>query len=117
MVDQRKARRFPIRLPVRVVRVGSEPFLGEGETRNLSSRGVLFVADSGMKVGECIEYIISLPASQSGEGSAELFCLGKVLRASESSSEPGSGRAYAVAATLERYEFLRLARQRDAADG
>ncbi|MGC8793186.1 MAG: PilZ domain-containing protein [Bryobacteraceae bacterium] len=104
MMEQRKHKRYPIRLPVRVLRHGSSPFFAHGETRNLSSRGVLFVCDQKVELGERIEYVISWPAAADYTEPMDLYCLGKVLRIT---SEPG-GQSFAVAATVERYAFTRI---------
>ena len=67
-----------------------------GETRNLSSSGVLFSADAPVAIGDAVEYVITLP-SDSPVSNVRLKCLGKVVRNDGQES----------AATLERYEFLR----------
>ena len=97
MIEQRKHQRFELRLPFEVVRNGS-PMTVRGETRNLSSAGVLFTAESQLPLGESIEYLITLPRTPGARRDVRLRCVGKVLR--EASS-------MAFAATLERYEFLR----------
>ncbi len=110
MVEQRKSKRFNIKAPVRIVRSGLRPLIGDGETRNLSSAGVLFVSDTKVDVGEAIEYVITL--SQGGEPNlVNLHCLGKVTRMELPSppTENGNG-PFEVAATLERYEFVRKER-------
>ena len=75
-----------------------------GFTSNISSSGVLFTADREPDLGGPIEYVITLNADTSQP--VVLRCIGKVLRA-----EPAQGanlaRAYQIAATLERYEFVR----------
>jgi hypothetical protein len=72
-------------------------------TKNISSGGVLFTAGKEPDIGASIEYIIALggPSDQR----VSLRCIGKVLRANRSDSGES---AYDIAATLERYEFLRL---------
>ena len=69
-----------------------------GETRNVSSSGVLFTSANPVPVGEPIEYFITLLKAPSEHADVRLRCVGKVLR-----GEPDSG----FAATLERYEFVR----------
>ena len=97
-MENRKAQRFDLRLPVEVVRSGSRSLSGVGETRNLSSVGVLFHSEAHLKIGEPVEYLITLPTSpQEGDG-VRIHCLGKVVR---------FARKTEVAATLERYEFVR----------
>ena len=98
-MEQRKAQRFDLRLPVELVRGGSRSLSDVGETRNLSSVGVLFQSDARINVGDPVEYLITLPtAPQNGDPAVRIHCLGKVVR---------FARKTEVAATLERYEFVR----------
>ncbi len=86
-------------LPLELIRKGSQALSQHGETRNLSSVGVLFAAEATLRIGEAVEYMITLPSTQEHrETNVRLHCLGKVVRFSQ---ETG------VAATLERYEFVR----------
>ncbi|HLH00167.1 MAG TPA: PilZ domain-containing protein [Bryobacteraceae bacterium] len=96
-MEQRKAQRFDLRLPVELVRGGARSLSEVGETRNLSSVGVLFHSDARLRVGEPVEYVITLPTSPPGD-QVRIHCLGKVVR---------FARKTEVAATLERYEFVR----------
>jgi hypothetical protein len=97
-MEQRRAQRFELKLPLELIRKGSMPLSEHGETRNLSSVGVLFAAASNLRIGEAVEYMITLPSNAERETRVRLHCLGKVVRFS-----PETG----VAATLERYEFVR----------
>ena len=97
MIEQRKHQRFDLRLPFEVVRNGS-PMRVRGETKNLSSAGVLFTAESQLPLGESIEYLITLPRTPGTRRDVRLRCVGKVIREDAES---------AFAASLERYEFLR----------
>jgi len=96
-MDYRRSRRYFLSLPVAVTRAGSEPIELSGLTSNISTTGVLFTTAESL-AGR-IEYTIEL------EGSVRLRCIGNVLRA-EHNGHAGLG-AYQVAATLERYEFVR----------
>ena len=69
-----------------------------GETRNVSSTGVLFKAEAEVEVGQAIEYFITFPKAPASRVEVKLKCVGKVLRGE---AEEG------FAATLERYEFVR----------
>jgi hypothetical protein len=89
-----------LRLPLEIVRGGSQHVSGKGETKNLSSSGVLFTSEANLDIGEPIEYVIRLMSDSRGAG-VVLRCLGKVLR-----RERRNGGA-ALAASLERYEFIR----------
>jgi PilZ domain-containing protein len=97
MIEQRKHQRFELKLPFEVVRNGS-PLNVRGETKNLSSAGVLFTAEGRLPLGESIEYLITLPRTPGARKEVRLHCVGKVIR---EDAEAG------FAASLERYEFLR----------
>jgi hypothetical protein len=97
VTDQRKAIRFDLKLPVELLRAGTVPEPRIAETRNLSSNGVLFIADVALPVGETIEYFITLPVAHA-QRQVRIRCVGKVVR-----HDGGNG----MAATLERYEFVR----------
>jgi hypothetical protein len=97
-MEQRKAQRFDLRLPVELVRSGSRRLTERGETRNMSSAGVLFHSDVTLRVGEPVEYVITLPTRPGPAEQVRIHCLGKVVR---------FGRKTEIAATLERYEFMR----------
>ena len=73
---------------------------------NISSTGVLFIAGAEPDLGGPIEYVITL--SHEGRHPVNIRCVGKVVR-SERVHHPADGehRAFQIAATLERYEFIR----------
>ena len=96
MIEQRKARRFNLKLPFELVRTGSQATSQIGETKNLSSIGVLFTAETPFSPGDALEYLITLPTAPNAPG-VRIRCLGKVVRFAGSE----------VAVTLERYEFVR----------
>jgi hypothetical protein len=104
VTEQRKAQRFEIQLPVEVLRAGSEHLHQSGKTRNISSSGVLFLSGREIEVGGPIEYVVTL-TTESG-ATVHLRCMGKVMRLSRIESAPEE-EAFAVAVTLERYEFMR----------
>jgi hypothetical protein len=101
-VEQRRTRRFTLQLPVSITRNGAERIMQSGLTKNISSGGVLLTAGKEPDVGASIEYVITLGGP--AEPHVNLRCVGKVLRANRSNSED---TAYDIAATLERYEFVR----------
>jgi hypothetical protein len=103
-VEQRRTQRFKLQLPVAVTRAGAERVTLSGVTRNISSTGVLFTAQREPDLGGPIEYIITLNPPETGLP-VQLRCVGKVVRSIQvhAVDQP----AFAVAATLERYEFIR----------
>ena len=78
-----------------------------GQTRNISSSGVLFTTEREPDLGGPIEYIITL--NHDGPQAVNLRCIGKVLRSERMDSirDTSAPLAYQIAATLERYEFVR----------
>jgi hypothetical protein len=99
--DQRRSHRYNLNLPFELVRTGRETSRQKGETRNVSSCGVLFTSEEEVPVGQSIEFIITLPTG--GEGTpVKLRCLGHVVRI-----EPFEHTKSSVAATVERFEFMR----------
>ena len=97
MIEQRKHQRFDLKLPFAVIRGGAN-FPPSGETRNVSSSGVLFTSQLPFEVGEPIEYFITFPRVPGSKSDVRLRCMGTVLRGDEQET---------FAATLERYEFIR----------
>ena len=105
-MEQRRARRFTLQLPLSITPAGGEGITFPGLTKNISSSGVLFTAEREPDLGSPIEYIVTLNAS--GGKPVSLRCVGKVLRAEPvAGTGDGPSGAYQIAATLERYEFVR----------
>lgn len=98
MIEQRKNKRFAMRLSLEIVQVGELTGI-HGETINMSSTGVLFRANAELPLGESIEYLVSLPEHIGEDVEVQLRCLGKLLRTGEEGT---------YAATLDRYEFVRV---------
>jgi hypothetical protein len=73
-------------------------------TRNISASGVLFMADSQVPLGGSIEYVVTLTNVRGVE--VDLRCTGKVVR-SEKPAPELTQDGYLIAATLERYQFVR----------
>ena len=92
-MEQRRTRRFQLQLPLSITRSGAVRVELAGRTRNISSSGVLFTTER---------------EPRSDAQMVNLRCMGKIVRAD--GVEPGreeASPAYRVAATLERYEFVR----------
>jgi hypothetical protein len=73
-------------------------------TRNISASGVLFTADSHVPLGDYIEYVVTLTNVRGVE--VDIRCTGKVVRA-EKTTPDTTQDGYLIAATLERYQFVR----------
>jgi hypothetical protein len=105
VTEQRKNQRFDLKLPIELVRAGSDALPLVGETRNMSSCGVLFTSEKGLPEGAPIEYLVTLSNGME-EPALRLRCMGKVVRSEPRATDP-IRFPFAVAATLERHEFLR----------
>jgi hypothetical protein len=105
-MEQRRTRRFQLELPLSITRTGAERVTLAGFTKNISSTGVLFTVEREPDLGGPIEYVIAL--NHEGPQAVSLRCMGKVLRADRVRTNAEMDPAnYQVAATLERYEFVR----------
>jgi hypothetical protein len=104
-MEQRRTRRFKLRLPLSITRAGAERTAAAGYTRDISSNGVLFTTEREPDLACPIEYVITL--NPDAPRAVSLRCIGKVIRAERLEGEAGPVPAYQVAATLERYEFIR----------
>ncbi len=107
--EQRKGKRFDLRLPIELVKMGADHIDTNTETRNVSSGGVMFLSGSQLPVGEPIEYFITLPTASKDVASVRLHCVGTVIRleARPKRTIKDPEMPFHVAATLERYEFVR----------
>jgi hypothetical protein len=103
-MEQRRSRRFQLELPLAITRSGAERVAFSGCTKNISSGGVLFTTVREPDLGGPIEYVITL--NREGVHAVSLRCIGKVVRAERDKQHLAPG-AYQIAATLERYEFVR----------
>jgi hypothetical protein len=97
VIEQRKNQRFDLHLPLQIVSSGVKT-KAKGETKNISSSGVLFTSTEPVPVGEPIEYVITFPKAPGTRTEVRLRCVGKVVR---------EGADSTFATTLERYEFVR----------
>jgi hypothetical protein len=105
-MEQRRTRRFRLQLPLSIVRSGAQRVALTGVTKNISSSGVLFLAEREPDLGGPIEYVITL--NHDGVQDVNLRCIGKVLRSERmDNGQNPDPRRFQVAATLERYEFVR----------
>ena len=94
-------------LPLSITRTGAVRVTISGRTKNISSTGVLFNLGREPELGGSIEYIITLHRESTHP--VQLRCVGKVVRAEQAitGDTDEERRSYDIAATLERYEFVR----------
>jgi hypothetical protein len=97
MMERRNKRRFELRLSCEILRTSSG-VRTRGETRNVSSSGVLFTVEERIAVGESIDYLITFPRFRRARRNIQLLCSGRVLR---------EDLNLTFAASLERHRFAR----------
>ena len=102
--DKRRARRFPMTLPVAVKIEETPGHEKTVHTRNVSSSGVYFEFGSPLHIGTALEFIMTLPEQITKGSAVRIKCMGKVVRVD---LPGGNGESLGIAATIERYEFLR----------
>ena len=98
-MEQRRAPRYRLQLPLQIVRVGAEKVDRTEQTRDISSGGVCFLSSEEVEIGGRIEYLITLSGSNPP---VRIRCLGKVLR----SDRTDEVSPWEVAVTMERYQFM-----------
>lgn len=99
--EKRATRRVDIELPM-TLHLPSTDLQTTAATRNISARGVLFLANSRFSEGSSIQFSLKLPPEITKVEEILTRCTGRVVRVA---TESLSGK-YAVAAIIERYEFL-----------
>ena len=102
--DRREARRFTMSLPMRVLPLeGVEKELSV-QTRDVSYRGLYFLADAKFQIGSEIDFVITLPEQITQSGDVNIRCQGHIVRV-ESAEDGRVG----IAAKIVRYEFMPVA--------
>jgi len=99
--DRREARRFTMSLPMRVLPREPKGHELDAHTRDVSYRGLYFLADANFEIGSEIEFVITLPQQVTQSGDVNIRCLGSVVRI-----EPTENGRVGIAAKIARYEFM-----------
>jgi hypothetical protein len=102
--DRREARRFNMTLPIRLLLQNSQPQELPAQTRDVSYRGLYFLADAALQLGSPIDFVITLPQQVTRATDVNIRCHGQVVRV-----EPSNNGHVGIAAKIERYEFLHAA--------
>ena len=98
--ERRASRRFTMTLPLTVR--SNEPGGNErqGQTRDVSFRGLYFTMETGFEPGMPVEFVLTLPKEVTMAGDVYIQCYGTVVRVEEHNDRKG------IAARIDRYEFL-----------
>jgi PilZ domain-containing protein len=102
--DRREARRFNMTLPVRLLPRDSQSQELRAQTRDVSYRGLYFLAEAAFPLGTPIEFVITLPQQVTRATDVNIRCHGQVVRV-----EPTHNGRTGIAAKIERYEFIHAA--------
>jgi hypothetical protein len=102
--ERREARRYTMNLPLRVLPRDEKTNELDGQTRDVSYRGLYFLVDAKFEAGSDIEFVITLPEEITRLGDVRIRCHGKVVRV-----EPGLDGRLGIAAKIARYEFMPVA--------
>lgn len=87
-------------LPLTIRSAGSDGGEWQGQTRDVSFRGLYFLIDAEFEPGSNIEFVLTLPREITLAGDVHIRCFAEIIRV-----EPHNGRR-GVAARIDRYEFL-----------
>ena len=74
------------------------------KTKDISSSGVYLEFSAPIDIGSSLDFVLTLPGEITQGQSVRVRCKGKVVRVDRAAAE---GNAIGVAATIERYEFVR----------
>lgn len=99
--ERREARRFNMSLPLRVMPQGAKGRELDAHTRDLSYRGLYFVAEADFEVGSEIDFVIVLPQQVTQSADVNIRCQGNIVRVEATEN----GRV-GIAAKIARYEFI-----------
>ena len=100
-IERRASRRFTMMLPLTVRTNGPEGGIErQGQTRDVSFRGLYFLMDADFEPGTSIEFILTLPREITMAGDVHIRCFAQIVRVESHNSRRG------IAARIDRYEFL-----------
>ena len=108
MTERRVARRYDLTLPVVVhLPVNKETTTHNGQTRDISTRGVYFRLQKDLAPGTELDFTLTLPAEITQGTEVFVRAHGRVVRVDHSSVEANSSADIGVAAVIERFDIIR----------
>ena len=105
MSERRNARRYDLALPIMIRIPSAVSDLQEGQTRDISTRGLYFLIEQDLAAGSELDITLTLPAEMTHGSEVFVRAAGKVVRV-EPRMEAGHARL-GVAAVIERYDIIR----------
>jgi hypothetical protein len=106
MTERRMARRYDLALPVNVrLPINREPGAHNGQTRDISTRGVYFTMQKDLAPGTEVDFTLTLPAEITRGTEVFVRAHGRVVRVDKQRDE--EHESIGVAAVIERYDIIR----------
>jgi hypothetical protein len=106
MTERRTARRYDLSLPVNVrLPINREPAAHNGQTRDISTRGVYFMMQKDLAPGTEVDFTLTLPAEITRGAEVFVRAHGRVVRVDKQQDD--QHESIGVAAVIERYDIIR----------
>src|ERR1700686_3351719 len=106
MTERRMARRYDLSLPVSVrLPIKREPGSHNGQTRDISTRGVYFTMQKDLAPGTEVDFTLTLPAEITRGTEVFVRAHGRVVRVDKRRDE--DHETIGIAAVIERYDIIR----------
>ncbi len=106
MTERRMARRYDLSLPVSVrLPINRDPGAHNGQTRDISTRGVYFMMEKEMTLGTELDFTLTLPAEITRGTEVFVRAHGRVIRIDRHPDE--HHESVGIAAVIERYDIIR----------
>lgn len=103
--ERRRARRFPLQLPLEVKwHETAGDIQKEATIRDISATGIYFLVDRDLAPESKVEFYVRLDVEGAPRGGVLLHCVGSVVRVEP--TEEAADRV-GIAARIERYRFVR----------
>lgn len=106
MTERRLARRYDLALPVVVHLAVNKEAPHNGQTRDISTRGVYFRLQEDLMPGTELDFTLTLPAEITQGTEVFVRAHGRVVRV-DKNKEPDATANVGVAAVIERYDIIR----------
>src|SRR5579863_9496056 len=108
MTERRLARRYDLALPVVVHLPINNETPQNGQTRDISTRGVYFTLQKELQPGTELDFTLTLPAEITQGTEVFVRAHGRVVRVDRKNETGGAAEAnVGVAAVIERYDIIR----------
>jgi len=109
MTERRLARRYDLALPVIVqLPINKEATPHNGQTRDISTRGVYFILHKELQPGTELDFTLTLPAEITQGTEVFVRAHGRVVRVDrKGEAESAAAANVGVAAVIERYDIIR----------